>query len=206
MTSGLKRTAIAVLFVGLSGCHWWLSKAKPEPIPTPVVPRPAEVKPPPTTPVEPPGPPPKIDTKEPDVPPAVAVIPTPPAPKPRKKRDQKKVGTGTGIAQNPPQTPKEGSAETANPPAAPVPKLGEILSDDQKLQFQKVCDESIKRAREALTQLRAFNLSTDQKESVTRIRAFIVQAEQARQRDPQTARLLAERADVLSRDLLRVVR
>jgi hypothetical protein len=134
----------------------------------------------------------------------VAVIPTPPAPKPRKKHDQKKAGTG--LAQNPPQTPKEGTGETTNPPASPVPKLGEILSDDQKLQFLKVCDESIKRAKEALSQVRGLNLSTDQKESVTRIKAFIVQAEQARQRDPQTARLLAERADVLSRDLLRVVR
>jgi type IV secretory pathway VirB10-like protein len=205
MTSGLKCTAIAILFVGLSGCHTWFGKPKPEPIQTPAPPRPAEVKPPPPKVEVPPGPPPKIDTKQPDVPAAVAVIPTPPAPKPRHKREPKKPATGTGATLNPLQNPKEGggSAEAAAP--SPVPKLGEILSDDQKLQHQKICDESLKRAREALAQLRGRSLSTDQKESVTRIKAFINQAEQSRERDPQTARQLAERADVLSRDLVRIV-
>ena len=201
MTSGMKRMAVAVLFVGLTGCHLF-GKKKPEPAQTPPPPRPvAEVKPPPPK-VEQPGPPPKIESKEPDVPPAVDVIPTPPAPKPRRHRDPKKPTTA------PPQTqPKEGEGEnTTTPAVSPVPKLGEILSEDQRVQYLKICDESLGRAKAALTELRGYTLNAAQKQSVGRIKTFINQAEQARQRDPQTARQLAERADLLSRDLVKTVR
>ena len=210
MTSRMRCTAIAVLLVGLTGCRFFGAKVKPDPIPLPAPPRPVEVKAPEPK-VEPPGPPPKIETKAPEVPPAVAVIPNPPAPKP-KRRPLRKPVTAPGIAPAPPQALKEpppaGGVETVvpPPPAASIPKLGEILSDDQKIQLLRTCDESLVRAREALGQLRGLNLSPDQKQSMNRVNVFISQAEQARQRDPQTAKQLAERADLLSRDLVRTVR
>ena len=89
---------------------------------------------------------------------------------------------------------------------AVVPKLGEIFSDDQKVQALKTCDESLAKAREAVAHLHGMTLSSEQKQSMTRVKVFISQAEQARQRDPQTAKQLAERAELLSRDLLRTAR
>ena len=99
MTSGLRCAAIAALLVALSGCRFF-GKVKPDPIPVPAPSIPVEAKAPPPK-VEPPGPPPKIETKAPDVPSAVAVIPTPPAPK--RKKPQPKKTPATGTAQAPPQ-------------------------------------------------------------------------------------------------------
>jgi hypothetical protein len=207
MTSRMKCTAMAVLFASLTGCHYFWAKVKPEPIPTPDPPRPISVTPPPPRVELPPGPPPKIETKQPEVPSAVAGIPTPPAPKPKGKKPPKKPATSTGTAQSPSLgTPPSKEQADATSPSANVPKLVEILSDDQKAQMLRVCDESLTRAREALTQLRGLPLSPDQKQSLGRVRTFIYQAEQAREKDPQTARQMAERADSLSRDLVRTVR
>ena len=199
MTSGLKYTAIAVLCMGLDGCLFFPNH-KPQPVQTPPQPTPAELKPPPPK-VEPlPGPAPKIETKPPEVPSAVAVAPNPPAP--HKRKPKKPVVASTGTAQSPPIA----TTPDPTPPPVTIPKLGEILSDDQKLQYQKICDESVLRAKGSLALLRGYTLTSDQKQSVTRINAFIKQAEQARNKDPQTARQLAERADLLSRDLVQTVR
>src|SRR5437764_795691 len=119
-------------------------RVRPEPSSTPTVPAPVEVKAPPPT-VETPGPPPKIETTNtPEVPSTVAVIPNPPGPKPKKKPQRKPVTTVPGTAQAPPTAAAQ--AETA----PPVLKLGEVVSDDQKAQLQRNCDESLTRAREAL--------------------------------------------------------
>ncbi|HEY3743784.1 MAG TPA: hypothetical protein VGL53_28260 [Bryobacteraceae bacterium] len=200
----MKPMAVAILLVGLTGCHMF-GKRKPAPVQTPAPPTPvAEVKPPPPK-VEQPGPPPKIEAKVSDIPAAVDVIPIPPGPKPKHHKQPKK----PIIAAPATTTPREGEGGGENvgtPPTSPVPKLGEILSDDQRLENLKICDESVGRAKQALAQLRGITLNASQKESVARIRTFISQAEQARQRDPQTARQLAERADLLSRDLVKTVR
>lgn len=215
MTSGMRGTAVVFLCVALTGCRFF-GKAQPDPIPVPDPPHPVEAKVPPPK-LDPPGPPPKIETKAPEVPSAVAGIPNPPAPKRKRPQTKKPVGVATGTAQSPPQVltlppPKDpavvGTGETATPavPVAVVPKLGEIFSDDQKFQALKTCDESLARAREAVAQLHGMTLSQEQKQSMTRVKVFISQAEQARQRDPQTAKQLAERAELLSRDLLRTAR
>ena len=214
MTSGMRCTAIAVLAVVLTACRpfGFGAKVKPEPAPAAPLPQPVEVKAPPPK-VEPPGPPPKIETKPPEVPETVAMIPRPPAPRPKRPRPKKTIpATGTPAAtqatKEPPPPGGTPAGETASPPtsAANVPKLGEIYSDDQKIQLQRSCDESITRAREALGQLRGLNLTAEQKQSLDRVRIFISQAVQARTRDPQTAKQLAERADLLSRDLVRTLR
>ncbi len=212
MTSRMRCTAITVLFVTLTGCRFLRGKVKPDLVAAPAPARPVVVQTPPPK-VEAPGPPPKIDTKAPEVPLTVARIPTPPAPKP-KRRQPRKPSTAIGTVQaTVPQPVKDQPATavevppmvTPTPPAN-VPKLGEVLSDDQRSQLLKSCDESIGRAQEALSQLSGASLSADQKQSMTRVKVFISQAKQARQRDPQTAKQLAERADLLSRDLIRTVR
>lgn len=213
MTSRMSCAAIAVLFVALTGCRFFGGRVKPDPTPAAAPPRPVVVQTP-VLKVEPPGPPPKIETKAPpEVPPAVARIPTPPAPKPKRRQPRKAV-TATGTVQAPPVQPVKDlpapptPVETAPiaPPPINVPKLGEVLSDDQKNQLLKICDESLGRAREALVQLSGVTMSADQKQSMSRVKVFIYQAEQAKPRDPQTAKQLAERADLLSRDLVRTAR
>lgn len=213
MSSRTRFIAITVLFVALTGCHSpFFGKAKPDPAPLPVPARPVGAKAPPPK-VEPPGPPPGIESSAPEIPPAVGVIPTPPAPKPKDRRQPRKPAAPSTTAQTPQQTLKEtpppaaGTGETTVPPSnTNVPKLGEILTEEQRLQYLRLCDESLSRAREALGQLRGLTLSPDQKQSLARVTNFISQAEQARQKDPQTAKQLAERADLLSRDLVRTVR
>jgi hypothetical protein len=53
-----------------------------------------------------------------------------------------------------------------------------------------------------MVQVQGKNLNEEQQEIVGRIRTFQQQAEQARERDLVTAVTLAQRADLLSRDLL----
>jgi len=137
----------------------------------------------------------------------VAAIPTPPAPKAKGKKPTKKpTQTAAQIGSPTTNTQPNTQAEATAQPVPAVPKLGEILSEDQKAQHLKACDESLARAHEAVTQLKSATLSADQKASLSRVRTFIYQAEKAREKDPQTARQLAERADLLSRDLVRTVR
>ena len=211
MTSTMRCMAIAVLFLVSAGCRFFGGKVKPDPTPLPAPPRLVEeVKAPPPK-VEPPGPPPKIETKAPEVPATVTNIPRPPAPRPKRRPQKKTIPTAVGTAatvQPAPSTKDPQTVEVAPAPAEPpsLPKLGEIFSDDQKLQLQKSCDESITRAKEALGQLRGLSLSPDQKQSLARVQIFISQAQQAKSKDPQTAKQLAERADLLSRDLVRTVR
>ena len=207
---------MAVLFAISTACRPFGAKVKPEPAPLPPPPVPVEAKEPPK--VEPPGPPPKIETKAPEPPAQIAAIPKPPAPRPKRRTLKKTAPSAVGAANTQANTipaatkDQPATPDTAvTPPqpaanAAPLPKLGEIYSDDQKLQLQRSCDESLSRTREALGQLRGLNLSPEQRQSLARVRIFLSQAEQARTRDPQTAKLLAERADLLSRDLVRTVR
>ena len=208
MTSGMRSIAIAVVFVALTGCRFLGGKVKPDPTPAPPQPMPVEAKAPPAK-LELPGPPPKIENKTPEMPTAVAVIPNPPAPRPKRRPAKKTVPATAGVTAvttpviTPPVTPVAPAGTEAS---TTVPKLGEIHSDDQIVQLQKSCDESLTRAREALGQLTGLTLSAQQKQSLDRVRVFIAQAEQARPKDPQTAKQLAERADLLSRDLVRTVR
>ena len=211
MTSTMRCMAIAVLVMVSPGCRFFGARVKPDPAPLPAPPRPVEEVKAPAPKVEPPGPPPKIETKAPEVPATVANLPKPPAPRPKRRPQKKTIPTAVGTAATVQPAPSMKDPQTVEVAPAPVeppslPKLGEIFSDDQKLQLQKSCDESITRAKEALGQLRGLSLSPDQKQSLARVHIFISQAQQAKSKDPQTAKQLAERADLLSRDLVRTVR
>jgi hypothetical protein len=46
-------------------------------------------------------------------------------------------------------------------------------------------------------------LSPSESDAAERVRAFLLQAEQSKMRDPQTALQLAQRAEVLADDLLK---
>ncbi|HYA17407.1 MAG TPA: hypothetical protein VEF06_08070 [Bryobacteraceae bacterium] len=115
-----------------------------------------------------------------------------PPPRPAAPRRQQPVE-----AQNP--------APSAEPQPAPapvaVPQLGEILTAAQRRQMQTEMADHLSRARDILTKASKVRLSSAQAETRERVRIFIQQAEDTRDRDPETALQLAKRADVLAQDL-----
>lgn len=154
-----------------------------------------------------PPPPPKVDGTQPapTVPAAVTEIPpeTVPGPPPEKATPNKPRRTIKAQVSPPPvvETPAES-------PAGPTPaaQLGDFLSDEQRARLLADANDNMDRARKVLAQIEGKPLSNEQQDSIERVKTFIQQAEQARDRDPRTAVQLAQRADVLARDLAKVIR
>ena len=89
-------------------------------------------------------------------------------------------------------------------PAAPVPQLGQMLSADQRRQYNQLIDQAIRRAQERLgVVLNSSNSRPNEEQLATikRIRAFIRQADDARLQDLTIAKNLADRAVLLAEDL-----
>ena len=89
---------------------------------------------------------------------------------------------------------------------APVPRLGQLLTAEERQAYHRTIDSSIEAARRNLTIILGHTLRPDQAEAVRRIRAFINQAETARERDLALAKNLADRALLLAEDLARSFR
>jgi len=66
----------------------------------------------------------------------------------------------------------------------------------------RTLDDSLERVSRNLASIEGKNLTTEQKETLERIRTFKKQAEQVREQDLMTAVILARRADLLAKDLL----
>jgi len=132
-------------------------------------------------------------------------VPVPPQPAPEPAAAE------TAPQSAPPQsTPaakkplRSASSSTPAPPApasTPAPKLGDVLSSDEHKQLSASIDQSLSRAQASLNRLSGRQLSTDQQSEVDQIQSFMKQAQATRNSDPSGARSLAERAEVLARDL-----
>ena len=97
-------------------------------------------------------------------------------------------------------TPAPGPA--ASPaPAESSPKLGDILSADQQKQYSASIDQSLSHAQASLNSIRERQLNKDQQAQLEQIRNFLQQAQATRGSDLAGAKSLAERAEVLARDL-----
>lgn len=189
--------ALLAMTISLSGC-WFKKKPtivpvitpRPEPKqePTPAPPPKQEPQPPPV--VEPAKPTPQPEQQT----PAEKPSPAPSAPKRRRPAPQ----TPPPTQQQPP--PQEAPA-TTNPPAVPIPQLGELLTPEKRKQYEDECEQRLRRARAVLAQTAGRTLTPSQSESAGRIRSFIRQAEELRGRDIATALQLARRADLLGQDL-----
>jgi hypothetical protein len=77
-----------------------------------------------------------------------------------------------------------------------------MLSQAETREYQKRLDGALERAKGAVLIIQGKTLSGEQRETVGRIRSFVAQAEQVREQDLIGAVNLAERADLLSKDLL----
>lgn len=192
-------------------------KNTPQPTPTPpppiVVPREA----PPKKDINLPDAPP-IATKAPDTttPPSVEtkppVLKPPAAPKQRRRtRNAKKAAdpkSNTRPAEEAKVEAPQPAApnETVTPPQPAAPQLGQMLSTQQSKEFNRKLDATMDRVKNTVAIIQTKPLNNEQKEVVGRIRNFLAQAEQAREQDVVSAVNLAERADLLSRDLLERLR
>ena len=90
-------------------------------------------------------------------------------------------------------------------PSAP-PRLGEMLTDAQRADLGRQCDEAVRRVQAGMASLGGKPLTNEAKDTLERVRTFARQAEQARGRDPQAALQLVQRAEVLLSDLLKSLR
>src|SRR5262249_19594548 len=116
------------------------------------------------------------------------VFPPPPTTPPVKRPP---VATGT---KPPPVTVTE--------PTPATPRLGQIFTAEQSREYTKVLEDSAARAQRNLTVIERKRLTAEQGRRVETIRAFLKQAEQARDQDLLTAVNLARRADLLAKDLV----
>ncbi|MEP7365498.1 MAG: hypothetical protein ABI972_19770 [Acidobacteriota bacterium] len=174
-------------------------KQKPTPLPT-QIPR---AKPAPPVKQDPMPPPPKVDAQAPalsTVPASPQEIDVPNAPpqQPRKPRRP-----APAVAQPAAQDPAPSSPQ---PPAPEPPKLVQLLTADEQRRYQGELEQYLRNAEAIVAQASARTLDAQQSDMVIRIRAFTQQARDQRDTDLMTARNLAQRADVLAKDLQRSLR
>ncbi len=114
---------------------------------------------------------------EPQAPPAEPA----PSPKPRK----------------PPQRPVQPPSE----PAQPLPQLGQVLTAQQRREYVAAIDTALARALRDLESAGGRALTQEQQNALMRVRTLIQRAKDSREKDPVTAKGLANRAELLARDL-----
>ncbi|HEV2198739.1 MAG TPA: hypothetical protein VGR73_02885 [Bryobacteraceae bacterium] len=181
----MRSSVVLVVALGMGSASCWFRHPPRAFVPPPPRTRPFVLPPMPELPE-----PPLLEVKsDAELPPEVAseipVLPPPPAPPKRPPV----VATPKPV---PPPVPVE-------PP--PSPRLGQIFTAEQLRDYNRALDESLARVRAVLAIAANKSLTAQQAGMVTRIRTFVMQAEQTRQQDLVTAVSLAKRADLLAQDL-----
>ena len=110
----------------------------------------------------------------------------------------------------PPRPANEPSPNTASAPAAPAtasrPQIGLILTADQQRQYNRAIDDTLSRARASLASISNRQLTQAQQTNLGQIQNFMQQAETTRASDLPAAKRLAERAEVLAKNLAKSLR
>ena len=151
-----------------------------------------------TAPVEPLEQPPQqtpATTRPPPVLPQPTVAPPPPEDVSQPKRSARR-----------PSRPSTPAAPVTSPPANQPLRLGEMLTPEQERQYNTAMDQSLQRANSNIARVLKRQLSKEQQGVVAQVQSFIEQAQSTRKTNLTAAKSLAERADVLARELARTVR
>ena len=98
--------------------------------------------------------------------------------------------------------PKPTPPPPDTPPPAAAPKLAQILTPEESRRNTQELEQYTERVKRALATVAGKSLTADQKDTAELVRTFLLQAEQAREKDLVTAVNLARRADLLAKDLL----
>lgn len=104
-----------------------------------------------------------------------------------------------------PTTPAQPPRRATRPPepnTAPPPRLGDVLTPAQEREYNSSIDQSLTRAQASLSALGNHRLTKEQQSVVGQIQSFIQQAQTSRKTNLPAAKSLAERAEVLARDLV----
>ena len=136
--------------------------------------------------------------------PVTTAVPAAPAPQAPSQPAASQPAASRPATGSPAPAPQSIAPQTAAPapePAAPSPKLGDVLTAAQQRQLNVAIDQSIGRAQASLNSIGRRQLPSDQQAVVDQVRNFIQQARELRNSDLAAARSLAERAEVLARDL-----
>jgi hypothetical protein len=197
MPGRLLAVLCALLVLLAPSCNPFRRQRQPK-VPPPVAPAPAPVKPAPEARPQPvvydfPDPPETAPLPPGEIPaPPLATELTVPPPRPPVRRE---------VAVKPGSEP---APEAPKPPA--VPRLTQLLSPEEERKFNQEIDESLERARRNLALVSQRPLSAEQQIVLERVHAFLQQTIEIRPLDLVTARSLAQRADLLARDLERTTR
>jgi len=97
-------------------------------------------------------------------------------------------------------------AASAVPPANQPLRLGEMLTPEQERQYNTAMDQSLQRAQANLAKVLRRQLSKEQQGVVAQVQSFMDQAQSTRKTNLTAAKSLAERADVLARELARKIK
>lgn len=186
--------AAAFALVALTPSCTLFQKAKVAPTPPPA-PAPMVHVTPPKPKVAPPAPP-DAPPAEPDLSQAGPALPPEELPPPPRRRPRTR-----------PHEDADAPATEPEPPAAvaPLPQLEQVLTPEQRQAYTEEIERNIANAQKAVAALQGRRLNRDQATYLARVRAFIDQANEARNGDLFRARNLAERASVLAEDLLKSV-
>lgn len=130
----------------------------------------------------------------------------PPAPVAAKPRPRHQPAPAALAA--PPPAPVPPAPPASVPPSPPLqpPKLGLILTPGEVREYNSTIDQSLASARTNLNAIGSRSLSPEQQAAVQQIKDFMQQAQAARTTDLPAAKGLADKAEVLARDLLRSLR
>jgi len=178
--------ALVAVILLLAGCRT-ARKARPAP-------KPAQI----SLPALVPPPPPELEP-----PPELAVVPPEAAPPP---------GLTDGVSLPPPprrQTqaePRVSQPVETGRPAWQAPQLRPLLTPAEQRRLEQSVSEKIHNAQALLASIAGKTLTRELAELAAQVRMFIKQAEEARRSDLLRANNLAERAEVLARELASKIR
>lgn len=86
-------------------------------------------------------------------------------------------------------------------PASPAPKLGDVPTAEERTKYNTSIDQSLAHAQASLNRIKQHRLTSAQADEAEQIANFMKQAQAARASDLEGAKSLAERAEVLAKDL-----
>jgi hypothetical protein len=141
--------------------------------------------------------PPKVDEEiqPPVTPPLVTETQEPPAPPPEPKPKP------ASTAKRPVTAPKPLGETKPVPEPSLVPKLTQLLSEEEQWEYNREIDEKLLAISQTLATLEKRPLKAEQMEVLARVRAFAEQTTKTREVDLITARSLVRRAELLAQDL-----
>ncbi|HTA68116.1 MAG TPA: hypothetical protein VK776_07550 [Bryobacteraceae bacterium] len=195
----LRASSLAVLLAAFESACAKKHAAAPVPATPPAAP--AETAPQPAPPATAP---PQVQA-----PPATQPQAPPPSPSPQQPSPQQpsppqqtpSLPQQTPPASTPPaRSPRPAEPNRSGQPNA-APRLGDILTAEQERQYNSAVDQSLARTQTSLAAIANRKLTKEQEAVVAQIKSFVQQAQTTRKSNLPAARSLAERADVLARDL-----